>query len=156
MEQQQASFEGWAIVEMFGHQREVGFVTTQAFGAAVLFRIETPELPEREYLLERPQTIGSVWAQVGSKVKREAVPPRTKLVGPSAIYAMTPCTEATARMAIERLITPPLTLLELAKTKELSAADEVPYERNCQECGAAPEEGHEIGCSFDTSNDEDI
>jgi hypothetical protein len=156
VEQQQANFEGWAIVEMFGHQREVGFVTTQAFGAAVLFRIETPELREREYLLERPQSVGNVWAQVGSKVKREAVPPRTKLVGPSAIYAMTPCTEATARMAIERLITPPLTLLELAKTKELlpGEPDDQPEDRVCEECGHTPEDGHAEHCSF--FPDEDI
>src|SRR6185503_17566110 len=31
-EPSQANFEGWAIVEMMGHQREIGFVTTQAFG----------------------------------------------------------------------------------------------------------------------------
>ena len=27
-------FEGWAIVELFGHQREIGYVTTRYFGTA--------------------------------------------------------------------------------------------------------------------------
>jgi hypothetical protein len=156
----QANFEGWAIVELFGHQREVGFVTTQAFGAAVLFRIETPAIPEREYLLERPQTVGAFWAPVGTKVRREEIPAKTKLVGPSAIYAMTPCTEDTARLAIERLITPPLTLLELAKQNALmpgeSPANEEdqPEDRVCEECGSTPEDGHEDGCSFADLDDE--
>ncbi len=158
----EGKFEGWAIVELFGHQREVGFVTTQVFGAAVLFRIDTPELPEREYTLERPEQVKHEgiyrWAGVGSKVKREGVPAKTKLVGPSAIYAMTPCTEQTARMAIERSIQPPLILLELAEAKMLpDAPDEAapPYERTCSECGATPEEEHDIGCSFDSGCDDD-
>jgi hypothetical protein len=157
--EQQANFEGWAIVELFGHQREVGFVATQIFGAAVLFRIETPELPEREYLLERPQVVNDTWAPVGTKVRREAVPAKTKLVGPSAIYAMTPCTEATARMALERLITPPLTLLELAKTKQLPEADDddPTADRVCEECGRTPEDGHADGCTFaELDNDEEL
>lgn len=54
-EQQQANFEGWAIVEMMGHQQEIGFVTTQAFGQAVLFRIDQPELGERDVTLNRPE-----------------------------------------------------------------------------------------------------
>jgi hypothetical protein len=185
-------FEGWAIVELFGHQREVGYVTTQVFGAAVLFRIDTPELPEREYVLQRPayahmeppteNSRTTKWCPEGSKVRRQAVPARTKLVGPSAIYAMTPCTEQTARMAIERSIEPPLILLELAEAKTLPAADDhicaecgesliggEPHrsdcslyederdegERCCSECGATSEEGHEDGCSFDNLDDDD-
>lgn len=37
METEQAKFEGWAIVEMMGHRREIGHVTTEAYGVAVLF-----------------------------------------------------------------------------------------------------------------------
>jgi hypothetical protein len=161
----QSNFEGWAVVELFGHQREVGFVTTQCFGAAVLFRIDTPELPEREYILQRPtyahietptpNSSTTKWCPEGSKVRRQAVPARTKLVGPSAIYAMTPCTEATAMMAIERSIEPPLILLELAEQKALPPVEEVPQERCCEECGATPEEGHDDGCSFAGVDDDD-
>jgi len=169
--QQSNNFEGWAVVELFGHQREVGFVTTQIFGSAVLFRIDTPELPEREYTLQRPAHANlhpptenastTKWCPAGSKVKRQAVPARTKLVGPSAIYAMTPCTEATAMMAIERSIEPPLILLELAAAPMLTetlpgeSAQRDESERCCSECGATPEEDHDIGCSFGSGSDDD-
>lgn len=31
-EQQQAKFDGWAIVDVMGHQRYAGYVTTEAYG----------------------------------------------------------------------------------------------------------------------------
>src|SRR5215467_13892732 len=43
-----ATFEGWAILEIFGHQRYAGYVTTQTFGAASMFRLDVPALEERE------------------------------------------------------------------------------------------------------------
>ncbi len=127
MDQAQAKFEGWAVVEMMGHQREVGFVTTEVFGAACLFRIDTPGLPEREYELPAPEWVEtngvSRLAPKGAKVKREASPARSKLVGPPAIYAITPCTEETALKALERLIHRPLILLEVPDGKKLLALD---------------------------------
>src|SRR5580700_1095172 len=97
-EHSQASFSGWAIVEMMGHQTEIGFVTTQAFGQAVMFRIDTPELPEREFVLNQPTWVTTEddtrsWMPEGSKVKRAASPARTRLVSPGALYAINPCTE---------------------------------------------------------------
>lgn len=118
---QQAKFEGWAIVEMMGHQREVGFVTTENYGAACLFRVDTPMLPEREYILRRPEYAKDAsgnerFAPVGSKVHRRAVPAKSRLVGVPSIYAITPCTEETALRAMEELIKPPLLLLEMPAT----------------------------------------
>lgn len=43
-ETKQATFEGWAVLEIFGHQRYAGYVTTQAFGQSVLFRVDVPPL----------------------------------------------------------------------------------------------------------------
>jgi len=116
---QQNRFEGWAVVELFGHAKEIGFVTTQYFGSACLFQIDVPELPEREYLLERPEYVntddgGREFMRSGTKVKRTAVLARTRLVGPSAVYSMTPCTEETARKAIEEFAPRRLILLEVA------------------------------------------
>lgn len=68
----QATFEGWAVVEMMGHRKEIGFVTTQAFGQAVLFRVDVPELPEREFTLESPEYAGGRYCPTGTKVKRQA------------------------------------------------------------------------------------
>jgi hypothetical protein len=116
VEQQQANFEGWAIVEMMGHQTEIGFVTTQAFGQAVLFRIDAPELPEREFTLNAPAWAdvdgGQHWTQAGAKVKRAATPARSRLVSPNALYAINPCTEQAARTAIEKHVARPLILIE--------------------------------------------
>jgi hypothetical protein len=52
VETEQAVFSGWAVVELMGHQSEIGFVKTQAFGQAVMFRIDTPELPELEPVID--------------------------------------------------------------------------------------------------------
>src|SRR5271155_2800360 len=121
MEPKQAVFEGWAIVEIFGHQKAIGFVTTEAYGSACLFRVDTPELPEREYTLPRPGYTASVddpssrnWTPAGAKVKRLASGASSQLLGPGAIYRLIPCTEEVARQAIEELIPRPLILLEPA------------------------------------------
>jgi hypothetical protein len=142
------TFEGWAVVEMFGHAKEVGFVTTEAYGAAVLFRCDTPELPEREYVLESPEYAsegdkGTRWAPAGAKVKRPASPAKTRLIGPGAIYSITPCTEATARKAIESLLRRPLILLEMPDNTKLL---ETPAQRVFECCGGNPEVGHEEDC----------
>lgn len=117
-EPKQANFEGWAIVELMGHQREIGFVTTESFGQAVMFRIDTPDLSEREFTLTAPEWCdfdgGQRWAPAGSKVKRPAVPARTRLVAPGSLYAINPCTEEAARTAIEKTSPRPLIAIEVA------------------------------------------
>lgn len=136
MEQEQAKFTGWAIVEMMGHQREAGYVTTESYGQAVLFRVDVPEFPERDYVLERP-----VWAgngdhfSAGSKVRREAIAARSRLISPAAVYAINPCTEAAARKAIEAGMARPLILLEAPKDRTLSAGEtEEEQPLDCEDC----------------------
>jgi len=128
-EVKQGSFEGWAIVEMMGHRKEIGFVTTQAFGQAVLFRIDCPELPEREFVLESPEYAkvngdSSRWCPTGTKVRRSAVPARSCLVAPSSLYAINPCSEQAAMTAIERSIARPLIALEIPPQAALPQAVE--------------------------------
>jgi hypothetical protein len=123
----QASFEGWAVVEMMGHRKEIGFVTTQAFGQEVLFRVDSPELPEREYVLESPEYArhngaGERWCPAGTKVKRESSPARSCLVAPSSLYAINPCTEQAAMALIERNRSRPLIALELPEQAALPPA----------------------------------
>ena len=139
METEQAKFEGWAIVEMMGHQREIGFVTTQAFGQAVMFRIDTPELPEREFVLTTPEYVADAWTPSGAKVKRAASPARSRLVSPGALYAINPCTEETARTAIERTSQRPLILIS-SPARTLEAAQD----RDFQCCSGNPERGHQF------------
>lgn len=124
MDQQQAKFEGWAIVGLFGHQKEAGFVTTEYFGGSAMFRIDVPDLPEREWVIERPERGDNYeLLPVGTRVKREGVPSRTRLVGPGAVYDMTPCTEDVCRKAIERGLSRPLIVLELPKDKQLTCGE---------------------------------
>ena len=67
-EPQQSTFTGWAMLELMGHQREIGYVTTEYFGGAALFRVDVPELPEREFSLTAPEYVGADWMAAGSKV----------------------------------------------------------------------------------------
>lgn len=59
--------ELFAIVELFGHQRIAGKITEHNFGPSVFIRIDVPETPEQ--------------------------PKFTRLVNPSAVYAINPVTE---------------------------------------------------------------
>lgn len=102
MEEKQSSFEGWAVVEIFGHQRYAGFVTTQAFGQAVMFRVDVPPLAERERVTKSYEWIGDRNVPPGSTVKESDVPGYTKLFGVGAIYAITPCDQAAAEKAVSR------------------------------------------------------
>jgi hypothetical protein len=66
-------FQTWAVVEVMGHKKFAGRVTEGPFG---LVQIDVPEV-----------TLSS----------GKIVPPFTKMLGAHAIYAMTPCTEETAK-----------------------------------------------------------
>jgi hypothetical protein len=133
-ETKQADFKGWAIVEMMGHQRECGFVTTEVFGQAVLFRIDCPELQAREYTLTVPQYCkdenGTAWCDAGTKVKREAYPARTRYVAPGSLYALNPCTQEAALQALEDSIQRPIIVLE--RPKRSVAAIEAATGADCE------------------------
>ena len=122
MSEQQSSFEGWAIVEVMGHQQHVGFVRTEAYGGTVLFRVDAPTLTEREYVLERPEYIGGDWTPAGAKVRREAVPGHSVLVGAGSIYRIIPCDEAAAMKAVERT-RPELKVVALPEGKALPSPE---------------------------------
>jgi hypothetical protein len=119
----QAQFNGWARVEVMGHQTHIGYVRTEAYGAAVLFRIDTPELPEREWVLEKPEwdERGSL-IPVGSKVKRAGSPGVSVLVGAGSIYRIVPCSEGAAKKAIENERRAALKVVELPAGLALAAA----------------------------------
>lgn len=103
MTDQQSQFNGFAIVEVFGHQKYAGYVTTEAFGQAVLFRVDVPPLPERERVTKFAGWIGETYAPPGTTVKEQAVQGYTKYFGPGAIYALTPCSEDVAKAAVEEM-----------------------------------------------------
>ena len=115
--EKQATFEGWAIVEQMGHNRYAGFVTTQVFGAATLFRVDVPALPEREAVLRYGSyDAANQYMPVGSKVRKGATQAYSKLIGAASIFAITPCTEQAALAAVEEIQARPLTLIDLPPT----------------------------------------
>ncbi len=112
------------LIELYGHAKEAGFLTTEFFGTAAMFRVDVPGLDEREYELERPeygQHTGYRELPIGTKVKRESVAPRSRLLGVGAIYGMTPCTEEVVKTAIERSISRPLIVLSLPAKAQITA-----------------------------------
>jgi len=66
----------WALVELFGHQRIVGYLSQQTFGTGVLFRVDVPDLLK------------------DGKLARKGF---TRYFGLSAIYSITPCDESMVR-----------------------------------------------------------
>lgn len=111
----QSSFEGWAVLEIFGHQRYAGYVTTQAFGQAVLFRVDVPPLPERERTAKYYEHADDGTSiPPGSTVKEIAVQAYTKFFGPGAIYAMTPCSQEAAEKAVASMTSRKVSIVSLA------------------------------------------
>lgn len=122
-EQQQAHFEGWAIVEQMGHNRYAGYVTTEAFGQAVLFRIDVPALEERERTTKRPSYDSeSRYLPAGTVVKESAVQGYTKYIGPSSLFALTPCTKEAVLEAVEQIQPRKVTPIGIVETPQLPAA----------------------------------
>ena len=128
--EEQSKFSGWAVVEIMGHNKEIGFVTTEYFGGPALFRIDQPAFGEREYTLERPQWIGETYAPAGTKVQREVLPGKTVYVGPSAVFRLTPCDEDTARRAIERMLPSPIKILSIPDQAKLVTAGDLADEQD--------------------------
>lgn len=135
-----------------GKQQHIGFVQTECYGAVVLFRVDTPGAPDREYVLEAPQFArtldgNSQYCPKGATVRRVARPAVSVLIGAASIYRMTPCTEEVALRAIEREQRGELMLVKLPETAALPSASEL-FESNlqrlhkpltldetCEECG---------------------
>ena len=97
-ETQTARFEGWAIVEIMGHRRVAGFVTTEAFGSVVMFRVTAPEIPETEETLDRDQYFDGHMLGKGSRIATGR-PRISTLIGSGSVYQMTECTERAALAA---------------------------------------------------------
>lgn len=122
-ETNQTEFKGWARVEVMGHQSHIGFVETQAFGAAVLFRIDQPSIEGQEETLDRPEWFGDRYLQPGSIIKREDIPAASVLVGAGSIYRIIPCSEGTALAAIKGGQRRALLIVKAVENAQLSAGN---------------------------------
>lgn len=96
MEEQGQQFEGWAIVEIMGHQKVSGYVTTVAYGSVVMFKVlQTAVDPVEEVLTERGWFGGHGYLEAGSVIRRSRKQAETQ-VGANSIYRLTRCTEQQA------------------------------------------------------------
>lgn len=117
-EQQLATFEGYAIVEIMGHQRVAGYVTTQYFGSTAVFRVVQQEQPPEEIVLESDQWIDGERIYAGSKV-RFSRPRAETFVASASLYRMTPCSEDQANRDQPKVVE----VVERAKRKVIAAPD---------------------------------
>jgi hypothetical protein len=87
--EKKAGYEGWAIVELFGHKRMAGYLSTQEIGSAAMIRIDVPETPA--------EPAGALLGHWNASPNATAA--YTKFLGVGSIYGITPCTEEVARKA---------------------------------------------------------
>lgn len=118
----QKSFETWAIVELLGHRQFAGFVSEQAIGGTSFVRVDVPEVHADR--------------QDGTRagLSQEVLPAFTKLLGAGSIYAISPCTEETARAFASRLQTRSFSVYEAPRLPAPQAEPEETY-GHCFDCG---------------------
>lgn len=87
MTEQSGEFREWAILELMGHRKMVGWITEQQIGGASFIRIDIPK--------------GG-----GPLFDTDA----TQFYSPSAVYCITPTTEEVARKVASTCQTRPVTL----------------------------------------------
>jgi hypothetical protein len=128
MMEQTSTFSGWALIELFGHQKEAGYVTTQYFGDKAIFQVDVPEIAEREEVLTRPEWGDGLYLSAGSVVSRSSIPGRTRLVSPGAIYAINPATEEAVKAAIASSGRREIKVISLADNSNRALVAELPGE----------------------------
>lgn len=112
------TFESWAVVELFGHQRIAGRVTEQQVAGTNFLRVDVPELPATEAR--------------GFMPARPALPAYGRLFGAGAIYAINPVSEAVARRAALEFRSQPVIPFDI----------EVPSAPRLTTCDMDEEEGY--------------
>ena len=88
----QETFECWAVVELFGHQKIAGKVTEQSIAGSAMLRVDVPD--------------------VGGQ------PAYTRFFGNGAIYSINPTSEEIARGMVPRCWSEPVSHYELPKLAE--------------------------------------
>jgi hypothetical protein len=131
-----------------GHQKEVGFVTTQYYGGACMFKIDVPDLPEREKTVARPQWVGDTLVPAGTVIRLPAEPGRSRMVGVSAVYALNPCDQETAMKVIEEAVgVHDIKVVSLAGCKQLPLVEDTANDDQDEE-EEEDEEGEQVQYPF--------
>lgn len=122
-------YEGWSILELFGHRRLGGFVRSTEIAGAGFFRIDIP---------------GEKDGEMHS----------TQYYSPSSVYGLTPVDEAAAKVVARQSRTPPVQQWELPKpsvtTFDCPRCGMVST-RHCNHC----DDSHPCSCMDDDDDRED-
>ena len=94
------SFKEWALVELFGHQKIVGYVTEASMAGGAFLRVDVPAF--------------------------DGSPAFTRFFGPGAIYSINPVTEEIARGMCERYRNEPVSRFDLPQIAEKATESEDP------------------------------
>jgi hypothetical protein len=86
------SFNEWALVELFGHQKIVGKVSEATLAGGAFLRVDVPAVAENKAY--------------------------TRFYGPGAIYSINPITEEIARGLCEQYRNEPVSRFDLPKIAE--------------------------------------
>jgi hypothetical protein len=105
-------FEEWAILELFGHQRLAGLVTEVQLGGASFVRVDVPE--KNQIPNGAPERRIAPPAKIVTERRRHHWK-LTKFYNPAAIYAISPVTEATARLAAIGIAAEPVTRFDVSE-----------------------------------------
>ncbi len=92
-----AAFEGWAILELFGHRKLAGYVREQEVAGSGFIRIDVPG--------------------------RDGASVATQFYQPRAVYSLTPTTEDIARRLAASYQPEPVTRWELPPARGEGAGD---------------------------------
>lgn len=104
VEPQSRSYAGWAIVDVLGHQRFVGYVTTEYFGTTAFFRVLTPERAQRDRVVEQSEWPGG-WGTIhnGSTVTESSEPSSERFIGAGSIYQLTPASKTRVMALLDEI-----------------------------------------------------
>jgi hypothetical protein len=95
-------YEGWAVIEIMGHQRCAGLVSEALIGGAPLLRVDIP-----------------------------SEPPLTQFYGGQAIFRLTPVSEEIARAAAKRWSVPePVSRYEISLLAPKAEAEDAEVEED--------------------------
>ena len=103
----QTPLEGWAIIELFGHNKIAGYVTTAMIGTSGMLRVDVPEMDDS--------------------------PAYTRFYRPGAVYSLTLVTEELVRAALKYAHPEPLAKGR-AMLERVKAAGEDPRVQKTNEC----------------------
>ena len=125
-------FRSWAVVEIMGHKELAGFASTETIAGAAMIRVDVPATTRFEGF--------------------------TKYLSPNAVYAISPCSEETARLRAEAIKKTPFESwsVERLVIADLKAKGKLVEERQLVS-SAAPSGSHREPdpCDFQDEDDED-